>query len=611
MILTETKREVSNTLPGESRQFTIKSNAKAFRILVDGLYSDKIGSIIRELTSNAFDAHVRRSNLDTPFEVRLPNSMNPNFSVRDYGCSMTHDEVFGLYSTLFESSKSAANDEVGAFGLGAKSFLAYTDACTVNCWLDGEMRAYLVALDEDGVPAVTLVHREDSRDHQGVEVTFAVGHQDFSAFQKAMSTAAYGYDKSPKVLGAELSVLEPIFTGKGWRMFKGMPGGHKVRQGCAVYPIGEHLYLNNIPYNYQMIVDVAIGDLDVTASRESISPTVAQKRAIEGQFQAAIREMNVQVQDQYNALNSPLEKAWFVQNNRELLGPGSWSTQVKIPLPLVQWKTESPYSQFNVDRIARIRLVMDDGTPIVRRKRRLVQLASQGDVYITDDPVTKAAAIKALGLTPAQVMNIGSIPDVPMPVRTGGPARPRKVVEPTRVWCFGERNKRNAGRFNWNANTDRLLNVGYNEAQTWFEGIVNATNPLGLLTLTQNEYDRAVKAGKISDKFRLDKVVEREVSKHAKQVEYSIIRDALVAGLHVTHVRQLMLEKSGYKPPATASHWMVQQYGVMFPNETEIMNRKGREKRSELAVKYPLLFGYDDLAVTSYITAMDELWANK
>jgi hypothetical protein len=64
-------------------QFTIKASRKAFKILSDSLYSDKIKAIIRELSCNAYDAHVDAKNLDTPFDIHLPSVLEPIFYIRD------------------------------------------------------------------------------------------------------------------------------------------------------------------------------------------------------------------------------------------------------------------------------------------------------------------------------------------------------------------------------------------------------------------------------------------------------------------------------------------------------------------------------------------------
>ena len=68
-----------------SKQFNIKVNTKAFELLSDTLYSNKILAIIRELSCNAWDAHIEANNTDTPIEIYCPNEAFPNFLIEDYG----------------------------------------------------------------------------------------------------------------------------------------------------------------------------------------------------------------------------------------------------------------------------------------------------------------------------------------------------------------------------------------------------------------------------------------------------------------------------------------------------------------------------------------------
>ena len=42
----------------EESKFSIEASAKAFFILSDGLYSNKIKAVVRELSTNAYDSHV-------------------------------------------------------------------------------------------------------------------------------------------------------------------------------------------------------------------------------------------------------------------------------------------------------------------------------------------------------------------------------------------------------------------------------------------------------------------------------------------------------------------------------------------------------------------------
>ena len=68
---------------GEVGEFRIRNSAKAFKILSDGLYANKIRAIIRELSCNAVDSHVAAGKADVPFSVHLPNQLEPWFSIRD------------------------------------------------------------------------------------------------------------------------------------------------------------------------------------------------------------------------------------------------------------------------------------------------------------------------------------------------------------------------------------------------------------------------------------------------------------------------------------------------------------------------------------------------
>lgn len=153
-----------------TKKMTIAANAVAFRALIDGMYADKIGSIMRELWTNAWDAQVEAGLTDKPFEVRLPTSLNPSFHVRDFGVSMPHDIVMEVFTTMFESTKRESNAVAGKFGVGSKSPFAYTDAYTVTCFLDGEVRIYSVHIGSDGSPEVALMQRGETEEPNGLMV---------------------------------------------------------------------------------------------------------------------------------------------------------------------------------------------------------------------------------------------------------------------------------------------------------------------------------------------------------------------------------------------------------------------------------------------------------
>jgi len=51
-------RNVTTSGLTQQESFQIKATGKAFKILSDGLYSDKPLAVVRELSCNAWDSHV-------------------------------------------------------------------------------------------------------------------------------------------------------------------------------------------------------------------------------------------------------------------------------------------------------------------------------------------------------------------------------------------------------------------------------------------------------------------------------------------------------------------------------------------------------------------------
>lgn len=54
-------------------------------ILGDSMYSNKPLTLIREYSTNAYDAHVEAGIGDKPIDVFLPSPFIPELKIRDYG----------------------------------------------------------------------------------------------------------------------------------------------------------------------------------------------------------------------------------------------------------------------------------------------------------------------------------------------------------------------------------------------------------------------------------------------------------------------------------------------------------------------------------------------
>lgn len=264
-------------------QFTIRASAKAFSILSDGLYANKIRAVVRELSTNALDSHIAAGRGDVPFDVNLPNALAPWFSVRDYGVGLTHDEVVSIYTSYFTSTKSDSDEFVGALGLGSKSPFSYTDNFTVTAIKDGRKGLYSAYIDDTGVPSIALMSESATDEPTGVEVKFSVNTQE--DFWKFLREAGYVYRHfpvKPNFTGEELELddvtyyRKDILPGVHLRNERGS-GANTVIMGCIEYPV--NLPAGAVPKDLEYLehkgieINLPIGAVEMAASREELSYT--------------------------------------------------------------------------------------------------------------------------------------------------------------------------------------------------------------------------------------------------------------------------------------------------------------------------------------------------
>lgn len=190
----------------ESASYTISANAQVFSSLISNIYSDKIGSPVREICCNAADAHVMNDNTDTQFEVHLPTAFEPWFSVRDYGPGMSHEFAMQNFTALGNSTKNDENDSIGAFGFGCKSPFAYGDDFSVTVFQNGVARAYQAYRDErDEAPRFDFMQEQETDESDGVLITVSVSpnrltYDDFSAFREAVQNQLMFFKNKPKIV---------------------------------------------------------------------------------------------------------------------------------------------------------------------------------------------------------------------------------------------------------------------------------------------------------------------------------------------------------------------------------------------------------------------------
>jgi hypothetical protein len=264
------------------KTFTIKPNAKAFKILSDSLYTDKIKAIIRELSCNALDSHIQHGNKDVPFDVQLPSSFEHVFRVRDYGTGLSEDEVFQVYTTYFESTKTDSNDFIGALGLGSKSPFCYTDAFSVTSWHGGWKKIYNAFINELGFPHIIKTAQMESSEPSGVEVKMSTKPMDVRPFSEKAADVFKYFDVVPNLRGQQITINKTNWLHASENVYipavdvnrYQSPRGCVALVGSVAYPIDASslgsvdttlLRIDGLHFRFD------IGEVSIAASREALS----------------------------------------------------------------------------------------------------------------------------------------------------------------------------------------------------------------------------------------------------------------------------------------------------------------------------------------------------
>lgn len=263
-----------------AKSYSIEGSAKAFMILSDGMYSHKELAVIREISTNAYDAHVEAGCADRPFEVHLPTPIEPYFYVRDFGVSMTDDLCMKLYTTFFKSTKTESDEVLGCLGLGSKSPLAYSNSFTVEAYLNGEKRIYSGFKDTTGDYKFVPMGTSSTDEPNGIKVSVPVKSGDITKFH-TIASELYKYWKVKPIVNVKIDMVMPnpiIAANDGKWAFHDMTDNYVV-MGQVPYKVNSYELsqmfetdVGDFCYNLSgLIMYVNIGDVDFTPSRESLS----------------------------------------------------------------------------------------------------------------------------------------------------------------------------------------------------------------------------------------------------------------------------------------------------------------------------------------------------
>ncbi len=197
MKLAEQTREVTKYGVEQESEFDMANNAFAFDLLSSKIYQDVPLAIVRELSTNALDSHIEAGNPERPFYIKLPNSLDYTFSIRDYGTGISPEDIQAVYKTYFKSTKRDSDNVTGCLGLGSKTPFAYGDQFLVTSYYNGIKYMYSAYKNTNGIPNISLLDTDPTTEHNGLELSFQVKPGDIASFKAAADKVYYWFEVKP------------------------------------------------------------------------------------------------------------------------------------------------------------------------------------------------------------------------------------------------------------------------------------------------------------------------------------------------------------------------------------------------------------------------------
>ena len=440
---------------------SIDIGASTFKMLARQ-YSDPPKAIIQEISSNALDSHTRAGKVDIPIKVDLPTRLDPHLRIRDYGIGMSPEKIKDVYSVYMKSDKRDSNNEIGAFGLGSKVILSYTDQFNITTYNDGVMRMYTMGYGSDSVPELAQLGEYPTKEENGVEISFAVKDGDAQLFKDAASKVFPFFATLPIVNDREFKcdVKKRLVEGEGWYLTGDRYDSHVVMGGIA-YKIDQDIFGRNYRYNCSVgedllgigiHIDIPIGSVDVVPSREHLefndktkdyikSRLIAIGDVVVGKVEAELEacDSNISRMKKFLSLDGPLRSISRSINSALKSTTVNLGTEYLYKyFPIIQGsKRVNPTLNRSIKYHNKLRLVLVNNDEKFEKKVRYNCRQNDLAYYvIRRRKPNKKALMKQIGATEADgfVLMLDELEDVPKIAGSGRRTGPRKTTRSIKVF---------------------------------------------------------------------------------------------------------------------------------------------------------------------------------
>jgi hypothetical protein len=341
-------RLIESNVESESADFaiSIKDSAHIMNILRSTLYSDKVKAVLREYSTNAWDAHRDAGKEDLPIKVELPTTMDPTLIIRDYGSGLSQDDVFNIYTQYGASTKRSNDNTVGMLGIGSKSGFAYSDSFTITSFFGGRKKMYVAVLDESEKGKINLLD-EGATKETGIEIRIAIRPEDILEFDKKAKDLFQYFKPKPEINTdipdlpkSQLSFTNGVIYDREHQKYEFGETRNKwvAVMGCIPYIVDLNQLKNldkkqnggvaDFLFGLSGALFFKIGEVEISASRETLKYSDITKKALVTRLNELVDEY---VQHTIKSITEGGISKWETRVRAQVL------THMHLPVPK-EWK---------------------------------------------------------------------------------------------------------------------------------------------------------------------------------------------------------------------------------------------------------------------------------